>query len=75
MPTYDYICKKCLAQFDINASVSRYERGLDVKCPACGSNQVRRTMSNVSILGSCRRNSSLSTGGCCGSGTDPGCCG
>jgi putative FmdB family regulatory protein len=74
MPTYDYRCEKCLNPFALQASISDYERGLKVECPACGSKRVRRTISTVSILGSSRDNT-RSSSGCCGdSGGNSGCC-
>jgi len=74
MPTYDYRCEKCLTTFDVQASISEYERGLKVKCPACSSVRVRRTINAVSILGGSRDNA-RSSGGCCGdSGGGSGCC-
>lgn len=74
MPTYDYRCEKCLTMFDVRASVSEYERGLNVKCPACDSGRVRRTISAVGILDGSRDNP-RSPGGCCGdSGGSSGCC-
>ncbi len=75
MPTYDYRCEKCLMMFDVQVSVAEYERGLKVKCPACGSGRVRRTMTTVNILGG-SRSSVPQPGGCCGSpGGGTGCCG
>ena len=74
MPTYDYRCEKCLTTFDVQASVSEYELGLNVKCPACASKRVCRTISTVSILGS-SRDSTRASSGCCGdSGGNSGCC-
>lgn len=74
MPTYDYRCEKCLNQFDVQATVSEYERGLDTKCPACGSKRVRRTINTVNIKRS-SPNNARSSGGCCGgSEGNSGCC-
>jgi len=74
MPTYDYLCEKCLTMFDVRASVSEYEHGLNVRCPACGSGRVRRTISPVSILGSSRDNTRSSSGCCGNSEGNSGCC-
>jgi putative FmdB family regulatory protein len=74
MPTYDYRCEKCLTTFDVQAGIPEYERGLKVKCPACGSKRVRRTISTVSIFGSSRDNP-RSSSGCCGDARgSSGCC-
>jgi putative FmdB family regulatory protein len=74
MPTYDYRCEKCLTTFDVQASVSEYELGLNVKCPACASKRVCRTISTVSILGSSRDNTRPSSGCCGNSEGNSGCC-
>lgn len=44
MPLYDYICQDCRAKFDVKASVAEYESGLDVRCPDCESERVKRSL-------------------------------
>jgi putative FmdB family regulatory protein len=72
MPTYGYRCEKCLEMFTIHAGLAEYERGLDAQCPKCGSKDIRRTISAISILTPSRGKASSSKKGCC---CGPGCCG
>ena len=74
MPTYGYRCEKCLAVFEVQASISEYERGLDVNCPDCGSHKVRRTIGAVNIVGSSRNSDGSPARGCCNPGSGSSCC-
>ena len=49
MPTYDFVCRNCEHRFDIFMSFSEYGK-LKVKCPSCGSINVRRRMTRIRIL-------------------------
>ena len=43
MPTYEFKCKDCQAEFEVIASLSEYERMKQertVECTACGSSNV-----------------------------------
>lgn len=37
MPTYEFKCQDCGEKFEIFTSMSNKEKGLDLKCPQCGS--------------------------------------
>ena len=49
MPLYDYICQDCQKKFEVKATVAEYESGLNVRCPACASERVKRTLSVLSF--------------------------
>jgi putative FmdB family regulatory protein len=43
MPTYDFVCRDCGAQFELVASLAEYERmkrDRGVRCTACGGERV-----------------------------------
>ena len=48
MPTYDFVCQDCQQRFDVFMSYSEYGKR-PVKCPHCGSENVRRRMTKVRI--------------------------
>jgi putative FmdB family regulatory protein len=48
MPTYDFVCLNCAQRFDVFLSFSEYGKQ-KVKCPHCGSLNVRRRMTKVRI--------------------------
>ena len=50
MATYEYHCKTCGENFDIQASIAEKEKGLDVTCAHCGSKSVERVFSGISML-------------------------
>lgn len=74
MPAYDYQCEKCLTAFEIHASFVAYERGLEVKCPRCGSRRVRRAINSVAFIGSGKTDAGNPPRGCA-PGAGRGCCG
>lgn len=72
MPIYEYFCQSCNNKFDVKATMSEKEKGLKVKCSACGSNKT------VQILGdffSFSKSKGQNSGGCCGPNPPSGCCG
>jgi len=42
MPTYEFRCRKCDEVFELNCSITEYERGKKsgIKCSKCGSSKV-----------------------------------
>ena len=48
MPTYDFVCLNCQQRFDVFMTFSEYG-SKPVKCPHCGSQNVRRRMTKVRI--------------------------
>jgi len=47
MPTYDYHCKACGKEFELEQRIT--ENPIK-KCPSCGKFQVRRLISNTSFV-------------------------
>jgi putative FmdB family regulatory protein len=45
MPTYEYHCRACGAQFTVRAHISDYGQ-MAVSCPECRSREVERVMSD-----------------------------
>jgi putative FmdB family regulatory protein len=45
MPTYEYHCRACGAQFTVRAHISDYGQ-MAVACPECRSHDVERMMSD-----------------------------
>jgi len=43
MPTYDYLCGKCGAEFSLIMSISEYNAA-KVACPKCNSEEVKQQM-------------------------------
>jgi putative FmdB family regulatory protein len=42
MPTYEFRCQKCDKSFELNYSISKFERArkAGIKCSTCGSSRV-----------------------------------
>ena len=73
MPTYEYVCQDCGKPYEIRASISEYAKGLETKCPHCGSQKAIRAFTSVNVWTANR-----SAGGgpsTCGPMAGPGCCG
>lgn len=70
--TYEYKCDVCGALLEIRASITEKERGLQVECPACGSNRVTQVFTSVNVLTRSGRGGTLPPG--CGPGSGAGCC-
>ncbi len=45
MPTYEYVCSKCGAEFVRIMSLTEYEAGR-IACPKCNSAEVKQQMSH-----------------------------
>lgn len=71
MPIYEYFCQNCESKFEIKATIQEKERGLKVKCPACGSNSTIQILGNFFTFS--KGSSKLGSGGC-GPNPGPGCC-
>jgi putative FmdB family regulatory protein len=46
MPIYEFVCRDCQKAFEVVRPISEAQAG-DVKCPACASQRVDRTYSQV----------------------------
>lgn len=75
MPTYAFVCERCLTSFDIRATFAQLGRGLDVTCPQCGGREVRREWSAPFIRGRGDPAPRRGGSGACGPGSGSGCCG
>ena len=52
MPIYEYHCEQCDTTFShFWRSIKAAEAGAPPQCPACGSQQTQRVVSQVAILG------------------------
>lgn len=49
MPLYEYKCFNCEKVFIVAFSLSEWERGAIVRCPACDSKDVRRLISAPNV--------------------------
>jgi putative FmdB family regulatory protein len=77
MPTYEYGCLDCGVKFELFASISQKEKGLEAICPKCGSTEAVQLFNNVNFVksGSGNANTAFKTSGCCGPNSKSGCCG
>jgi putative FmdB family regulatory protein len=73
MPTYDYVCQDCNEPFELRASISEYSKGLQPRCPRCGSEKSIRTFTSINVLTA--RRPGGGGGGACDPSAGPGCCG
>lgn len=48
MPVYDFVCNNCQQRFDVFLSYAEYGKQ-PVKCPHCGSQDVRRRMTRIRV--------------------------
>ena len=69
MPVYEYKCQDCGTKTDVKASIEEKSKGLDVRCEACGSLNVRQIFAGIDILS--RTSGGSDRGGRCGG---DGCC-
>ncbi len=49
MPLYDYQCADCKHAFVVVESLSQHEKTKEHKCPECGSSNVERIITSVSV--------------------------
>jgi putative FmdB family regulatory protein len=77
MPIYEYGCLDCGHKFEIFASISQHDQGLDLTCPQCDSKQVAQLFSRVGFIksGSRSADAAFRMAGGCGPKAGPGCCG
>ncbi len=68
---YAYVCDKCGASFTVKATVAEKERGLALRCPACGSSTATQDFSGVGVM---LRGPGVAGPGTCGPGSGAACC-
>ena len=71
MPLYEYECQKCGKLTEILQNHSESDK--DVKCPECGSSEMRRKFSTFGVVMGSDKASSTGTGSAasCPTGTCP----
>lgn len=74
MPTYDYGCLDCGTKFEVTATVSEKEKGLEVVCPECGGKQAAQLFNNVFFVKRSGQSANAAVS-CCGPNAGPDCCG
>lgn len=72
MPTYEYVCLECAKKTEVQASISEKEKGLNLKCPRCGSKKMVQLFGSFMLKSSSKGNSNPPI---CGPQAGPGCCG
>lgn len=50
MPNYDYQCNHCKKTFTVTASIKEHEKNPLPSCQYCGSKDVKRIISNVTVI-------------------------
>ena len=71
MPIYEYFCRDCEKKFEIKATLSEKEKGLEAMCLSCGSDKTIQVFGNFFTY-SKGRETKYSSG--CGLNPTPGCC-
>lgn len=76
MPIYEYHCELCGESFDVRASFSEKEQGLQPVCPKCASQKTRQVISGVMVVrGGDSSGISAPSSSFCSPGSGQGCCG
>lgn len=50
MPIYEYQCENCGKKFDVMATLTEKEAGLNPVCPKCGSQRARQVLGRFTLL-------------------------
>lgn len=50
MPNYDYQCNQCKKTFTVTTSIKEHEKNPTPQCEHCGSKDVKRVFSNVTVI-------------------------
>jgi putative FmdB family regulatory protein len=64
MPIYEFICEDCFEEFEELVGFSQTE--IELNCPACGSELIRKKISSFAALGSSQRKQSTVASSSCG---------
>ena len=70
MPLYEFECQPCQARFDVRATFSEKEQGLEPECPHCHGKEVNQVITSGMFIGT-----SGTSGAGCSPFAGPGCCG
>lgn len=49
MPAYEYICKDCKKITEVRTSFEEKEKGINVKCEHCGSDNTSQYFGNMTV--------------------------
>ena len=74
MPLYDYQCKGCQTVFEVRATFTEKEAGLQPACPQCHSKKTRQLLTPGLFFRKSDDGADL-TLPACGPNAGPGCCG
>jgi putative FmdB family regulatory protein len=66
MPIYEFICEECFEEFEELVGFNQSE--IQLNCPACGSELIRKKVSSFAALGSSLRKQSTVASSSCGPG-------
>ncbi len=50
MPNYDYQCNVCKKTYTVTLSIKEHEKNPKPPCEHCGSKDVKRIFSNVTVI-------------------------
>jgi putative FmdB family regulatory protein len=68
MPIYEFRCLKCGKTFEL-LKLKKEDEAVKMKCPECGSPEVERVLSSVSVLSSSGGKKAKQTVKSCSSGS------
>jgi len=78
MPTYEYGCTECGHKYEHFAAIADKEKGINLKCPKCGSTKTVQIFSHINFAktsDSKSANTAFRGAGGCGPNPPKGCCG
>jgi len=52
MPVYEYMCCDCREVTEVRATLAEKEKGLEQKCPKCGSKNMEQYFGNMIVISS-----------------------
>ena len=64
MPIYEFICEECFEEFEKLVSFRQSE--IDLNCPSCGSELIRKKISSFASLGGGSGKQSMVASSSCG---------
>ena len=64
MPLYEFICEECFEEFEELVRFNQSE--IELNCPVCGSELIRKKVSSFAALGSSSGKQSALAGSSCG---------
>lgn len=74
MPRYDYQCRVCGQTFEVRATISQKEAGLEPECPECHSKTTIQAFRSMTFIRSSNSPGAAPMPMGCGPDVGPGCC-